>query len=357
MEMDRRELGEVVLRLQAQYIRGALTAEIQEFESCFDEISQAARVFLVATEKAAQSPSLAIIDENAAVKILCRFIAVSNTILEFLDFQTQMTGLPSGGDVSLEKQVKAAQVLVEEFLRTLLLYQKAESYPGKELGMIYNEDVKFFSGFVLHKHQYVDRNRAPDPNLDNVDLEDVVEYWHPENIYHPLRQVPGNQWHKYFGNIQPGPVINPALFQETKPQPSFTVVFPPTIDWLAEELSSDYDTNRQHFENHGQLPDPRRPDHVRAAMIRRIQRRLSTHFEGTKNLDDEKIYHLEDLRTLPRPEFDIEGLSRLEALNAEVNDPELAGIALLGDDIPDVQALVVGEAVEYCIQSDEEPDL
>lgn len=50
------------------------------------------------------------------------------------------------------------------------------------------------------------------------------------------------------------------------------------------------------------------------------------------------------------------GLSRFEALNFEVNEEDLAGIALLGDDVPEVQALVEGEPVEYCIGLDEESD-
>lgn len=237
--------------MQAQHIRAALAKGIEDFENCFDEILQTASVLLVATEKAGQSPSLVIIDEDSVVRVLCQFIATSNTILEFLDFQTRRTGLPSGGDASLENQVKAAQVLVKELLRTLLLHKKADSYPGKEMGMIYNEDVKFFSGFVLHKHEYADNRNIPDPNQDNVHLGMVVDYWHPENIYHPLRHVPGNQWHKYFGNIQPGPILGPALFRERKPQPSFTVVFPTSISWLTAELASEYDTSRQRFENVG----------------------------------------------------------------------------------------------------------
>ncbi len=46
------------------------------------------------------------------------------------------------------------------------------------------------------------------------------------------------------------------------------------------------------------------------------------------------------------------GLSRFEALNAEINAPELAGIALLGDDVPQVPVILEGEPRKYCIEFD-----
>jgi hypothetical protein len=56
----------------------------------------------------------------------------------------------------------------------------------------------------------------------------------------------------------------------------------------------------------------------------------------------------------PCPEYDLLGRSRLEALNAEINAPELAGIALLGADIPDVPIFLEGEPLKYCLQFDGE---
>lgn len=57
---------------------------------------------------------------------------------------------------------------------------------------------------------------------------------------------------------------------------------------------------------------------------------------------------------IPCPEFDILGFSRFEALNAEANAPDLAGIALLGEDIPEVPAHLTGEPTRYCLQFDEQ---
>lgn len=239
--------------MQSQYIRSCLAAEIEMFENSLDDILQTANVFLVATEKIAQSPSLVIVDQESVVKTVCRFLASSNSILDFLDFQQQRTGLPAGGDSSLEKQVKTAQDLVQGLLRALLLYKKAESYPGKEFGMVYDEDVKVLGGFVLHKNDHADHSDIPDPIQDNVDMGKVIRYWHPEHLYHPLRHVPGTPWHKFFGNLLPGPIMRPELFRERKPLPSFTVVFPKTITWLKPELIRDYETNRQLFERVSQL--------------------------------------------------------------------------------------------------------
>jgi hypothetical protein len=189
-----------------------------------------------------------IVDQASVVKTVCQFLASSNAILEFLAFQQRRTGLVSGGDRSLEKQVKDAQALVQELLNTFLLHQKAENYPGKECGLIYNEDIKVFGGFILHKHAHADQSDIPDPNDDNEDVGKLVQYWHTESLVHPLRHVPGTPWHKFFGNVKPGPIVNPALFRERKPLPFFKVIFPTTITWLQPELRQDYDRYREMFE-------------------------------------------------------------------------------------------------------------
>jgi hypothetical protein len=189
-----------------------------------------------------------IVDQASVVKTVCHFLASSNAILEFLNFQQRKTGLASGGDDSLEKQVKEAQALVKELLNTLLLHKKAETYPGKECGLVYNEDVKVFGSFILHKYGHVDQDFIPDPTNDNEDVGKLVRYWHTENLVHPLRHVPGTPWHKFFGNVQPGPILSPALFRERKPQPFFTAMHPTTITWLKPEIVHDYDGYREMFE-------------------------------------------------------------------------------------------------------------
>jgi hypothetical protein len=234
--------------MQAQFVRSLLATEIQEFESSFEEILQTVSAFLVATERVAHYSSLVIVDEEAVVKTICHFLASSNAILEFLAFQQRKTGLASGGDCSLEKQVTDAQTLVQELRNTLILHRKAERFPGKESGLIYHEDVKVYGGFILHKYAHADGSDIPDPNDDNEDLGRLAQYWHTEGLFHPLRHVPGTPWHKFFGNLQPGGIMTPYLFRERKPLPFFKAIFPETILWLQPELREDYERYREMFE-------------------------------------------------------------------------------------------------------------
>ena len=50
------------------------------------------------------------------------------------------------------------------------------------------------------------------------------------------------------------------------------------------------------------------------------------------------------------------GLARLESLNALINSPELAGIALLGADVPEVPVMLEGEPRKYCLEFDDNWD-
>ncbi len=200
------------------------------------------------TERVEHSPSLVIIDQAAVVQTVCQFLVSSNTILEFLDFQRTRTGLAAGGDGSLEKQVKIAQALTQELLGTLVLHRKAESYPGKDSGLTYNEDVKLYGNFLLHKNFDADPDDIPNPNDDEEDINKVVQYWHTTGVFNPLRHVPGTPWHKFFGNLRPGPLEKPALFRERKPLPFFKVIFPETIFWVKPEVMADYDKYRELFE-------------------------------------------------------------------------------------------------------------
>lgn len=193
------------------------------------------------------------------VETVCRFLALSNGILEFLDFQRKRTCLPGGGDVSLEKQIIEAQKLVQKLLQAILLHKKAESFPGKEMGFVHDRDVKVFGGLVFHKNQELDGSDMPDPTRDNVELDTINQYWHAEDIYRPLRHVPGTHWHKFFGNLRPGPAnlqpgsLRPSLFREAEPQPLFRIFWPTTILWLKTELFGDYENKRLLFErvSHG----------------------------------------------------------------------------------------------------------
>ncbi|KAK4102749.1 hypothetical protein N658DRAFT_522763 [Parathielavia hyrcaniae] len=345
------------MRLQSQHIRSILAKDIEEFENHFEEILQTASVFLVTTERVAQSPSLVIVDQVSVVNTVCHFLVSSNAILEFLDFHYRRTGLASGGDPSLEKQVKDAQILVQELLSTLILHKKAEHYPGKELGLVHGEDVMVYGNFLLHKFHHAEQSQIPDPDDENVDIGKLVRYWHTESLFSPLRHVPGTPWHKFFGNLRPGPLASPALFRERKPLPYFHALIPPTIEWLHVELEDEYAKYREMFERFESLPGPRLPDSAKMAMIRNIQRRLSHYFNGWKRVEEPSILCLEDMSDFPCPEYDLLGASRFEALNAEINATDMAGIALLGEPVAPVPGMMHAQARRYCLEFDGEWDV
>ncbi|KAK4233097.1 hypothetical protein C8A03DRAFT_48248 [Achaetomium macrosporum] len=291
---------------------------------------QMASVFLVATERVAHSFSLVVVDQPSVVQA------------------EQKTGLTSGGDVSLNIQVKEAQALVKELLNTLLLHKKADNYPGKECGLVYNEDIKVCGEFILHRYAHVDESYVPDPTDDNEDVGNLVQYWHTENLVHPLRHVPGTPWHKFFGNFEPGLIIGPALFRECKPRPFFRVILPTIITWMKLEIIGDYGKYRQMFErasHHEPIyhPGQRLPEFIKevGAFCLNIARP-----------EESIILCLEDMSEISCPEYDLLGLSRPEALNAEINAPELAGIALFGADIPPVPTPLEGGPLKYCLEWD-----
>jgi hypothetical protein len=61
-------------------------------------------------------------------------------------------------------------------------------------------------------------------------------------------------------------------------------------------------------------------------------------------------------KQLPCPEYDLQGLSRFEALNAEINATDLAGIALMGAPVAPVPVMLERQARRYCLEFDGEWD-
>ncbi|KAH6630135.1 hypothetical protein B0J18DRAFT_90752 [Chaetomium sp. MPI-SDFR-AT-0129] len=351
LSWDRRALGKAVLRMQAHYIRSTIQTEIKDFADSFEAILQTTNIFLVMTEKISQSPSLVLVDPEAITENVCRFLASSNSVLEFLAFQQHSTGLASGGDPSLEHQVKKAQELVMELLNTLILHNRAETYPGKENGCIYDEDIKAFGGRILHKNSDAEPDEAPDPHLQD-DLSKLGEYWHTEEPFNPLTHMPGTHWHKFFGNL----VLvwgRPMLFRKRERGDYIKVYLPDTITWLQPEIMNDYNKYRDMFETYRRLPRPRLYQFIRDTKVRRVQRRLSHFFKGWKESEDLCLLSPEDLSDIHSAEFDVLGVTRLEALNAEINAPELAGTSLSGDEILPMPEFIEGELRYYWFQTED----
>ncbi|KAK4248745.1 mat A-2 [Corynascus novoguineensis] len=134
------------------------------------------------------------------------------------------------------------------------------------------------------------------------------------------QHVPGTPWYKFLGNAKRGPILAPAL-----------VIFP-IITWGKKEIRRGYDKYREIFE------------------------RERHHFRGRKRSEEFIILSFEDMSEmfLFCPEYSLLGLSRPKALNDEIDALELAGIALLGDDIPDVPIFLVGEPHKHSVEFDGE---
>jgi hypothetical protein len=236
-----------VLRLQAQHIRASLAKEIEKFEETFDDILQTTNAFLASTNPIKEPSTLVAIDRASVVKTVCHFLASSNEILHFLEFQERKTGFKA--DISLETQVKDAQALVAELLKTLILHHKAEAFPGKENGLVYNEDVKVFRGLVLHHASHVEVDEIPDPYDTKVGKDKLIQYWHAEPILNPLRIVPGTPWHKFFGGLLPS--MRPKLFRERKDVECFHTFVPFWLDMMLRWIEDEYERYRNAFDEVG----------------------------------------------------------------------------------------------------------
>jgi hypothetical protein len=221
-----------VLRLQAQHIRASLAKEIEKFEETFDDILQTTNAFLASTNPIKEPSTLVAIDRASVVKTVCHFLASSNEILHFL-----------------ETQVKDAQALVAELLKTLILHHKAEAFPGKENGLVYNEDVKVFRGLVLHHASHVEVDEIPDPYDTKVGKDKLIQYWHAEPILNPLRIVPGTPWHKFFGGLLPS--MRPKLFRERKDVECFHTFVPFWLDMMLRWIEDEYERYRNAFDEVG----------------------------------------------------------------------------------------------------------
>ncbi|KAK4160339.1 hypothetical protein QBC43DRAFT_359679 [Cladorrhinum sp. PSN259] len=331
--MSHRELGQVVLGLQVRHIRSTLAKEIEELESCFRIVLQQIGIFILVTEKHFHSTSITILNANTVTSLLVRFIGYSNNILGYLDFLELQTGLPSGGDDHLQNKVLAMTCFVEGFLSALIAHSRAVDFPGKDLGLIYNKNVKLLDESVLHRNTNVNNEEGelPDIHDPNTNTAAIIRrQFHPEPIGYPLSQVPGTPWHKFFGNIRPNHQFDPAdLFKRKARGHGFLLSIPSTFEWIEDDVWEQY-------RNFGNVFD--------LMKLERIQQRLLNYFDGEYSSVDQIFHYDEDTSEFSRPEHDVQGRTRFEALNSEINTPELGGVAILGGNAP--------AAVNY-LESDE----
>ncbi|EGS22715.1 uncharacterized protein CTHT_0011890 [Thermochaetoides thermophila DSM 1495] len=275
-ELECHGLGQIVLRIQARYIRSAIAPEIEAFENSFDEIIQTAELFLTATEKISESSDI------------------------------------------------------------------ADSYPGKEMGMVYDEDTKYLWGAILHKNKDADPSEVPTLSTDEADINEIKKYWHIEHFYHPIRHVPGTTWHKFFGGIRLPRLTagNPSLFLKKGAKSFFVVNFPETVTWLAQELGSEYEMYRALFDRATGEAGQYSPARFKNLRVNKIQQRFSSLFRGWKTIGDERIVLFEELDGLTWPEHEGLGFSKFEFMSVEMNDPDLTGVALTTHEMPEIPNLL-----------------
>ncbi|KAK3996941.1 hypothetical protein QBC44DRAFT_365126 [Cladorrhinum sp. PSN332] len=334
MSTSQRELGQVILNLQVLHIRSTLAKEIKELDACFRKLLQQISIFLLVTEKHFHSTSVIIVNADTVTSLCVRFIGYSNNILGFLDFLAQKTGLSSGGDAHLQKQVQAMTSFVKRFLGVLIAHIRAADSPGRELGLIYNKHVSIVDGSVVHRNGDVDDDEEiidfSNPNMDPFIL---LHNFHLEPIGYPLAHVPGTQWHKFFGNISPIRRFQPAeLFKAREYENGFVICIPSTLEWIEDDICEQYRSFDEVFDvvGHGPL-QPLQPA-VQEQRVERIQQRLMNYFEGAYRSIHQVFHYDENTSEISCPQYDLLGRVRFEALNLEINTPELDGAALLGGD-------------------------
>ncbi|KAK0663965.1 sporulation minus regulator 1 [Cercophora samala] len=344
--MDHPELAQITLLIESTLVRTTLRAEIQQFEKAFDQMIEQAGVFLATTEQHFVSPSLVVTDEDVFIRHLCGFLASKLAIEGFLAFHHKAIQRTSGGDASLTKQVKAATVFVLELVQTLVYHKEAADYPGKHLGMVYDRDVKYFGGTIFHLNPQVNLDEEL-PELDDYyeDVDELTNYYHGEKLSHPLRQLPGNPWHKFFGNFPETRVEDApdtALFRENPRPGDLTVSIPGTILFLIPEFRQEHERFRQLMIEHSQLPLPLLLEKARKERVRVIQRRFTNVHHGNVEYDSLEALCRENTDMITRPEYDLEGNRTFGMQNLTVNSPDLIGDALPDGRIANVASQLEG---------------
>ncbi|KAK4200256.1 sporulation minus regulator 1 [Triangularia verruculosa] len=362
--MEYNELAQVTLDMQSNLIRTTLRPEILLFQRSFEEIIQQTSVFLATTEQHFLSPSLLVTDEDVLIRHLCGFLASKLGIEGFLAFHQQTIQRTSSGDSSLANQVKAATVFVQDLLQALICHKEAADYPGKHLAMIYDREVKYFGGSIFHLNPHIDiDDDLPEIDDDYEELEDLTSYYHAEKLSHPLRQLPGTPWHKFFGNFEETRVHDApemSLFRDNAQHKDLTLSIPGTILFLVPEIRREYDRFREILEEasqphkNGKLPLPLLLDEVRKEKIQILQRRLPNFHDGKIECGSFEELCSEHTDAIPRPEYALDGSRTIEMQNFTVNSPDLVGDSLPDVRIAQIASQLQGVSIQFVSEDEDE---
>ncbi|KAK4223216.1 hypothetical protein QBC38DRAFT_459605 [Podospora fimiseda] len=340
MSTSHRKLGQVVLNLQVEHIRSTIDQDIEDLGTCFRQILQLIGIFLLVTQRhiRSRSTSISVVNAELTTSLITQFLGHSNNILGFLDFITQQTGLPSGGDSHLEKQVQAITCFVKGFLEVLVAQARAADTPGKEWSLILNRNIAVYQGKVVHLNaDEIDNGQVrlnlSDPNMDPFLL---IHRFHRDPIGYPLRHVPGTQWHKFFADVQPrrNKLLDAVLFRTRKHKRGFRVSIPSTFEFIENDIELLFEGFVDMFESLGQWEE--QSPNFRAAIskrnLARVEKRLANKFDGMYNSVDQIFNYDEDTSETPVPQYDILGRIKFEVLNFTLTRSNVGGSVLLEGD-------------------------
>ncbi|KAK3944016.1 hypothetical protein QBC46DRAFT_338060 [Diplogelasinospora grovesii] len=315
---------QVISRQEIKFIRSSLSSQIEEYNHAI-KIAVDFGNNIIKFDHYHLDIESPLDSEHELIKTVSCLINTSNIILGYLDFLEKKIGLPSGGDPALREAVGAGQLLARLLLETVLRMRGIDVLPEFELGYLeYGVAIRFTGeGLMQHRDMRVAQDDdSSDDTWHKDDTHDVWfrRRWHVDSTFHPLRRIPGTAWHKFFGSLHHSSNKSPLLFRKT-PRDYFKVVIPDNAYFVRSETESFYEYYRDLF--------------MRAEM-RNLERALSIHFSG--KIGEPEVIEVQHGLCVDwddASEFDeiLVDEEKWELINMHMNIPELAGIALYGEDI------------------------
>lgn len=183
-------------------------------------------------------------DEKIVTATVCRYLEATNAILRFLKFVEKETGIVAGGDIWLSNKVAYSRTLVQGFLTALVSMKAGADRPGMVFSMRYSVDIRVYDHSLVISNG---RTRNPrlergikDQDFGRMTPDAVRKGWHCPSIDFPAIQVPGTQWHKYFGNLDRDEVGPRAAIFDGEEKERVRVRFPEVAVRIEKEMRAGF---------------------------------------------------------------------------------------------------------------------
>jgi len=203
-------------RFQATLVREPISEKIKEFHAALAEVAQKSAVLMLTTKRIIISGEPTIADEHTIVDAANRLRQVSDAILKYLDFMTEKTGLPSGGDTNLEMEVKAGVRWAKFLLASFKLLKKIERTAGGLIGM---------------------KPSGVSTELGELECLEGEHDWFKPNMTSPMIRSPGTSWHKFLCGVH-HTIEDRAVFPH-QPRNVIEALLPESLDfiegWIRDE--------------------------------------------------------------------------------------------------------------------------